>query len=306
MTQQPHQPHDKFAKEFLEELLAPLGEVKINREVTDVTRFVDVLFLPSPQAQAESLGLLGRIALLNTTLLEPFRNQPSRTEIRNCFMKLFTVIADSQRKAKREETTISENDLARLWILTPSASASLLADLEVKLDLEKWMTGVYFFQECFRGAIIAINELPVTEETLWFRLLGRGTVQQLAVSELVALPPENIIRRNVLEMVYRWRISVMTQTDLTLYDQELIMNLTEAYQEARAQAVQEGVQQGVQLGQRQVVENLLRFRFGSVDEELSRVVDTLLQLSPDDFARFLLELSSLSREELLARFVSHE
>ncbi|WP_292705198.1 MULTISPECIES: hypothetical protein [unclassified Nostoc] len=79
------------------------------------------------------------------------------------------------------------------------------------------------------------------------------------------------------------------------------MNLTEAYQEARAAAVQEGVEQG----QRQVVENLLRFRFGSVDEELSRVVDNLLQLAPDDFARFLLELSSLSREELLARFNSH-
>ncbi|MHC5725807.1 MAG: hypothetical protein ACYTXY_17060, partial [Nostoc sp.] len=84
----------------------------------------------------------------------------------------------------------------------------------------------------------------------------------------------------------------------------------QAYEEARAQAVQEGVeqgvQQGVQLERRQVVENLLRFRFGSVDEELSRVVNTLLQLSPDDFARFLLELSSLSREELLARFNSHE
>lgn len=94
----------------------------------------------------------------------------------------------------------------------------------------------------------------------------------------------------------------MTQTDLTEDDQELIMNLTEAYQEARAQAVQEGVEQE----RRQVVENLLRFRFGSVDEELVRVVDNLLQLAPDDFARFLLELSSLSREELLARFNSHE
>ena len=128
-------------------------------------------------------------------------------------------------------------------------------------------------------------------------MLGRGKVQIQAVSELVALPSENIVRRNVLEMVYRWRISVMTQTDLTEDDQELIMNLTEAYQEARAQAVQEG--------QRQVVENLLRFRFGSVDEELSRVVDSLLQLTPDAFAIILLALSSLSREELLARFNSH-
>jgi len=94
----------------------------------------------------------------------------------------------------------------------------------------------------------------------------------------------------------------MTQTDLTLYDQELIMNLTEAYQEARAQAVQEGVEQGVQLERRQVVENLLRFRFGSVDEELSKVVDILLQLTPEEFTPLCLQLS---REELLLRFNSH-
>ncbi|MDF5740268.1 hypothetical protein [Nostoc sp. S13] len=163
------------------------------------------------------------------------------------------------------------------------------------------MSGVYFLPLGVRAAIVAINKLQRTPDTLWFRLLGRGKVQIQAVNELVALLRENLLRRNVLEMVYRWRISVMTQTDLTEDDQELIMNLTEAYQEARAAAVQEGVEQG----QRQVVENLLRFRFGSVDEELSRVVDNLLQLAPDDFARFLLELSSLSREELLAIFNSH-
>ncbi|MDZ8140412.1 MAG: hypothetical protein RM049_34835 [Nostoc sp. DedQUE04] len=95
----------------------------------------------------------------------------------------------------------------------------------------------------------------------------------------------------------------MTQTDLTEEDQELIMNLTEAYQEARAQAVQEGVEQGVQLERRQVVENLLRFRFGSVDEELSKVVDSLLQLTPEEFTPLCLELS---REDLLARFNPHQ
>ncbi|MCC5670299.1 hypothetical protein LC653_42560 [Nostoc sp. CHAB 5784] len=76
------QPHDKFAKQFLEELLSPFGEVKTNREVTDETRFVDVLFSPTPTSavDAETLGLLGRIAVLNTTLLEPFRNQPSQAQ----------------------------------------------------------------------------------------------------------------------------------------------------------------------------------------------------------------------------------
>ena len=301
MTQQPH---DQFAKQFLEELLSPFGEVRTNREVTDETRFVDVLFSPTPTSavDAETLGLLGRIAVLNTTLLEPFRNQPSRTEVRSCLQKLFTVIADAQRKANREDITIAENELAQLWIISPSASKALLKAFGAKLDLDNWMSGVYFLPEGVRAAIVAINKLPRTPHTLWFRLLGRGKVQIQAVNELVALPRENLLRRNVLEIIYRWRISVMTQTDLTLYDQELIMNLTEAYQEARAQAVQEGVEQGVQLERRQVVENLLRFRFGSVDEELSKVVDILLQLTPEEFTPLCLQLS---REELLLRFNSH-
>ena len=288
-------PHDQFAKQFLEELLSPLGKVEPNKEVIDEARQVDVLFSPAPTAQAPNLGLLGRIALLNTALLEPFRNQPSRTEIRNCLTKLFTVIADSQRKAKREDTTISEDDLARLWILAPSASPGLLESFGAKLELETWLPGVYFLPDAFRTAILAINELPVTEETLWFRLLGRGKVQQQAVSELVALSPENLLRRNVLEIIYRWRVSIMTQQKLTEDDQELIMNLTEAYQEARAAAVQEGVEQG----QRQVIENLLKYRFGSVDEEMSRVVDSLLRLSPEEFTPLCLQLT---REELLSRF----
>jgi hypothetical protein len=161
------------------------------------------------------------------------------------------------------------------------------------------MSGVYFLPDGLRAAVIAINQLPVTPETLWFRLLGRGKVQRHAVEELVALPAEDLVRRNVLEIIYRWRISVMAQPELTQDERELIMNLTQAYEEARAQAVQEGVEQGVQLGQRQVVENLLRVRFGSVDEELSKVVDSLLQLPPEEFTPLCLQLS---REELLARF----
>ncbi|MCC5633858.1 hypothetical protein LC613_41310 [Nostoc sphaeroides CHAB 2801] len=63
------QPHDKFAKQFLEELLSPFGEVRTNREVTDETRFVDVLFSPTPTSatNAETLGLLGRIGSIRNS-----------------------------------------------------------------------------------------------------------------------------------------------------------------------------------------------------------------------------------------------
>ncbi|BAT56584.1 hypothetical protein NOS3756_55960 (plasmid) [Nostoc sp. NIES-3756] len=293
-------PHDRFAKQFLQELLSPLGEVLVGNEVTDEARFVDVLFSPTPTSitQAQTLGLLGKVATQNTALLEPYRNQPSRPQIRNCIAKIFILIADVEREAQREKRRIREQDLPHLWILAPSISKGILKTFKATLDLENWMSGVYFLPDGLRAAVVAINQLPVTPETLWFRLLGRGKVQRQAVEELVALPAEDLVRRNVLEIIYRWRISVMAQPELTQDERELIMNLTQAYEEARAQAVQEGVQQG----QRQVVENLLRVRFGSVDEELSRVVDSLLLLSPEEFANVLLQLTNLSREELLARF----
>jgi hypothetical protein len=47
------------------------------------------------------------------------------------------------------------------------------------------------------------------------------------------------------------------------------------------------------------METMLRVRFGSLDETLSGVIESLLQLPMEDAARFLLQLS---REELLARF----
>ncbi|QLE53228.1 hypothetical protein FD724_35465 (plasmid) [Nostoc sp. C057] len=298
-----------FVEHYLEGLLSPLGSVEISGVITGSERRGIVLFFPKGTIQTErhSLGLLAKVAQSDCSI-EVYYEQIGETEVRSCLHKLLNVFSTLNCRASAEGKTLDDDDddLPRLWILVPSASPDLLKGFGAQLELENWSTGIYFLPNVFRIAIVAINQLPVTSETLWLRLLGRGKVQIQAVSELVALPPENLIRRNILEMVYRWRISVMTQTDLTEDDQELIMNLTEAYQEARAQAVQEGIEQGVQLERRQVVENLLRFRFGSVDEELSRVVNTLLQLSPDDFAKFLLELSSLSREELLARFNSHE
>lgn len=299
-------PHDQFAKQFLEELLSPLGEVTTNREVTDEPRFVDVLFSPTPTstADAETLGLLGRIATLNTALFEPFRNQPNFSEIRNCFLKLFVVIADAQRKAKRERIRLPEAALPRLWIISPSASEGLLANLEVKLDLENWPSGVYFVQNCFRGAIVAVDQLPVTAETLWLRILGRGETQLQAVTQLLALPENNQLRQNTLRLITNWRIVVVQQQDeLTEDDRELIMNLSQAYQQWEETTKQQGIQEGVQLERRQVVENLLRFRFGTVDEELARVVNSLLQLTPEEFTPLCLELS---REDLLARFNSHQ
>lgn len=68
-------PHDQFAKDYLKELLAPLGEVETSCDVAGEVREIDVWFAPKPQPTAEPqvLGLLGRFAS-GPCLMEPFRN----------------------------------------------------------------------------------------------------------------------------------------------------------------------------------------------------------------------------------------
>ncbi|ARI83665.1 hypothetical protein C789_3256 [Microcystis aeruginosa FACHB-905 = DIANCHI905] len=65
------QPHDQFAKQYLEELLSPLGKVEVSKEVADETRQVDIFFSPHPnmRGNAQSLGLLGQMVTTSTLRL---------------------------------------------------------------------------------------------------------------------------------------------------------------------------------------------------------------------------------------------
>lgn len=293
------QPHDQFAKQYLEELLSPFGKVEVSREVTDEVRQVDIFFSPtsSPQAHQNYLGLLGRMAA-STSLLEPFRNQPSKTEIRNCILKLFSFCGELQRKAKRDNAPLPEDDLPQLWVLATSASTTLLDSFGAKLDLENWVLGVYFLPKSLRTSVVVINQLPKTQQTLWLRILGRGDTQRQAITELLALPKNNELRKSVQELIVSWRITIINQEHSSEDDQELIMNLSPAYLEWREATLQEGRQEE----RYQMVENLLKVRYGSLDEEWSFVIQALLELPTEEFARVLLELSNLSREQLLTRF----
>ena len=49
---------------------------------------------------------------------------------------------------------------------------------------------------------VVIHQLPGTEETLWLRLLGKGRVQEKAISELKNLPANHPKKNNILELVY--------------------------------------------------------------------------------------------------------
>ena len=309
--------HDQFAKQYLTELLTPYGQVETSKDITAEVRQIDLLFIPDPQpAQSlEKLGLLGRMAT-NYAIFEPFRNPVSKSEIRSCIGKLFDVHADLERQAKRNETRINETELPQLWIFTPTASVDILESFNGTLDETNWGKGIYFLSAGLKTVVVVIHQLPSTPETLFLRVLGRGKVQRQAVEELEALANNSPFLGDIIELVHNL-IAVLSarqrqEHDIDQDDQELIMKLSQMYQqqleEIKKQERQEGVQEGEKLGldrgiereRRAMIESILQVRFGEVDSQLATIINPLIAMNREEFTPLLLQLS---REELLARFV---
>jgi hypothetical protein len=103
-------PYDQFAKDYLKELLQPLGKVETSLTVPAEIREIDVYFAPSPQPSTDTiqLGLLGQLAN-KPALFEPFRNAVKISEIRSCMNKLFYLIADIERQNKRNNISNYRN-----------------------------------------------------------------------------------------------------------------------------------------------------------------------------------------------------
>jgi hypothetical protein len=298
------QVHDQLAKEYLEELLKPLGKVETSKDVKSEVQEIDVWFVPTTTSTNSELGLLGKMAV-TSCLFEPYRNAPNEVEIRTCLLKLYSIQGDLLREAKREKRSISEQELPLLWILTPTCSERILAGFGAQTK-EKWETGVYFLPKYQKTAIVAINQLPITEDTLWLRVMGRGKTQTEAITQVVKLSENNHKWERLVEIFASWRKNLELNSNVSDEERELIMSLSPAYlkqrEEWKQEGIEEGRQQGQKDGQRLMIESLLAVRFGNLDEELSAIVSPLMELSLTERTQLLLNLSNLSREELLARF----
>lgn len=159
--------------------------------------------------------------------------------------------------------------------------------------------------------MVVIHQLPVTPETLWLRLLGKGRVQQRAIEELQALDMNNPFRGKAMDLLANLKTTLELNQNLDREERDLVMQLSPIYEqrlaeaqqigreEGRLEGVQQGIQQGVQNERRTTIENLLRVRFGTLDNELQTMIESLLALPPEEFTSLLIQLS---REELLSRF----
>ncbi|QSJ16486.1 DUF4351 domain-containing protein [Nostoc sp. UHCC 0702] len=286
--------HDKFAKDYLEELLKDYGEVKASEKVSGEIKEIDVLFTPTKQQNSnlQILGLLGRFAE-HPAIIEPFRNPASTDEICDCILKLLEIKALVRREAKANKTKLPDSEIPKLWVLTPTISETRLSSFG-SMQKAGWLSGVHFLPDALRTAIVAIHQLPQTPETLWLRLLGRGSVQSQAIIELQALPLDYPYQKATLELVYNLRENLRVNQELEADDRELIMRLEPLYQRDREQAKEEGRQQGRQQGEQDLILRLLNRRIGEIDASLIERIKSLSIEQLETLAEALLDFSNIA------------
>jgi len=285
--------HDQFAKDYLEELLKPFGEVQAASQVAGEIREIDVLFTPFPNqtTNTELLGLLGKLAT-TPAIFEPFRNPASTEEICDCLLKSLEVRSALRRAAKREQTTKVKIEIPKLWILTPTASRNIISGFSETTKPDS-LPGIYYLAKSLQAAIVVIHQLPQTQETLWLRLLGRGTVQKRAIDELAALPLNQPYVKITLELLYNLQKNLKINQSSQTEDQELIMRLAPLYQQDRELAKQEGLQEGLQKEKRLII-RLLNRRIGEIDSLLIQKVQELTVEKLEELGEALLDFTSVT------------
>jgi hypothetical protein len=303
----------------LEELLTLLGKVNINREVSDEPRQIDVFFSPNPEniENAPDLGILSRI-ISTPVLFEVFRNPPNQNNIRECVLKLFVLIAEIRRQAKRERRKLKEEELPYLWILGTSVSKPILEGFDAKLEEKNPVEGVYVLSKFLRTGMISVSRLPINQETLYLRILGRGETQSGAVQELLNLPQANPMRQKIAELLVSWRISIEIQEQLKKEDQEVFMALSQVYlewkeatkqegrleglQEGRLAGLQEGRQEGLHEGRQEEAANLvlrlLTRKLANLSETMVKRVKKLTIPQLENLGEALLEFTEIRDLEI--------
>jgi len=296
--------HDQFAKEYLKELLSPLGSVTVSRKIPAEVREVDVLFVPEERNESSlrtlgvfALGILGKI-VENSAIIEPFRNPVTTDEICSCIGKLFDFDAECNRLANREEKPLIPSDRARLWILSPTLSKPILDSFGANLELESFGEGVYRLPPAFRTTIVVIHQLPRTPETLWLRLLGKGNVQKTAIAEFKSLPDKTQFKDKVLELLSNLFAMLDVGQNLDSEERELIMELSSLYLERIKDATERGIEQGIERGiEREAVSFVMRLlnrRFGLISSDIEQKIRNLPVNRIEDLGEALLDFQSIT------------
>ncbi len=234
------QKHDQLAKRILEQALQKVGTVSRQHEVSPDALYVDLWFIPDPEAAAERgrLGLLGEM-VSEPCLLEAFSRPPGLAQLYGCLEKQLAL-------RRHLHGTKSGHKPPMLWMLSAGKPVTLFSRLGFT-SMPDMPSGLYQQQEASQVVVVVISELPQTRTTLALRLLGARRVRQRALEDLAKLPRKSREAALFIPMIVRLCFEIdRIDRKLTAEEEALLMSSQQTFEEFCQQKVDEGIQIGQQ------------------------------------------------------------
>jgi hypothetical protein len=220
----PRTRHDDFAKSLLSEWLRLLGPVETVRAVRGEERTIDVFVhaMPARNRWRAALGALGRMATGHAGV-EAHRNPVTSDELATCAAKGIELRAELLRHARRLKRRRSTVSHVKMWVLTPTLSPRLRERFGL-LRMDGWPVGFLASSPGWAVGVVVLHDLPESADTLWLRLLARGSCQERAFRELEALPAAHPLQRSAVTRVVRFYRAAKVNPIPTAEQQEFVMN----------------------------------------------------------------------------------
>jgi Domain of unknown function (DUF4351) len=177
-----------------------------------------------------------------------------------------------------------------MWIITPTLAVNKLETFSAIADEATWGKGIYLLPKGLQTGIIVVHQLPVTPETMLFRLMGKGRVQQTAMAEVAALPPDHPYRTSLLDLLISYGMELATKQDAEPEEQELVMQLSPLYLEQ----LEITRQQGELKGQQEMVLQQLNRQVGKMPVNLQDQVYLLTIPQLKSLGEALLDFQQMS------------
>ncbi|MGK4005877.1 hypothetical protein WMF31_24840 [Sorangium sp. So ce1036] len=245
---------DQLSKALLEDTLAVGGRLVPEKEVASEVQSIDGWFVPDPgrRGALSGRGLLGRMVLDASGLLEAFHEPPDIDEVRACVHKQLTVDLQQLRATPRG-VAAPRPPFPSLWIISAGRPERVLAAYQF-IRLAGWPPGFWGRCEADAVGLVVVRDLPPGRDTLMLRLMGRGAVQTAAIAELMQLPEDAWERRVAVEHLVAFRFKL--PQDGSHEDREYMMSTENLYEtwrerfreECRKLGLDEGLKQGLDEG----------------------------------------------------------
>jgi hypothetical protein len=181
-----------------------------------------------------------------------------------------------------------------MWIITPTLAPHKLEKFHAVSNETIWGPGLYLLPEGLQTGIIVVHQLPTIAETLWFRLMGKGKVQQTAMAEIAALPTNHPYRSNALDLVLSYKVELEAKQNIEPEERELIMQLSPLLLERIAASEQRGEQRGELKGYQELVLRQLRKKIGGLSVELEVQVRSLSLVQAEALGEALLDFQQIN------------